>query len=1192
MLHPGRTTQTNNMDKRVFTRHPIRLEGWCSVPGEGKRTVEIRDFCPGGLYLSYHDRSDDWPPRRFAPAHNSAIEIHASVPAPDGETTLLFRGRVVRIDQNGAGVAFVDPDFEALRVLHDFAKKQPPGTATQQSHQAPSAGPAAGASKLGDSAAQALLRACREMAGKHLEPMASTFLQRVTDRFFGAAGEVQGIAEKNAYYDGLSVFNKHGDTFKSEFVARMRARLNEFPAGAAGAPLQVAETGFSESTLSLVEEDAFEDWLAFSDMARQSETEYPDLLGDLEQRLGVLYRVPLDKANNPFGPASFSQAFQDALKGLTLDRRALKVCSAVFKDVLCAELGQLYDDLNRNLVENKVLPDLKPKYTVKLTKAQASTTRPAAEPASRQEAASPGGAHSVAGAPAPQDWYDLVQDLRILRQQASQQTAHRAGAAAPQALPSAMGAGAAPQYYTAEELLFALSQVRIAENGQSVAGDFQQDVKSQLLSALAGGAMGSDDKLLPDREARILEVAGNLLGSVLADRLVAKNVRPWLQQLSIPLFKMALHDDSLFFDKSHPARQVINSIAQLELYGGDGGDTSQNTVKKRIDNLLDEITAAPEVTPALFDRVLRPVKLLIQLQNKAYEENIKEVFLACEEEERHIQAEGPAPETGASPTAGKTPDSGQVSPEMAEEIREGRKHVRRLKMGDWVLLNTGSTTQRLKLAWVSRNFERYVFVNVKGLKEATLSQDELARHLHSGAAVVLDDGGEPLLDRAQYAMLQKMHGQLLHETTHDQLTGLINRREFERHLTEGLTSARQAGIQHTICYLDLDQFNVVNNTFGYDGGDRLLVEISRLLEKELGDHGILARIGGDEFGMLLEHCTVEDAMAITDRQKAAIRDYRFSSDGKSLSISFSAGLVSLEPDSDSVATLLQAAEASCRIARGKGTNYVQVYRPDDIELSRRMQAVKWVAKIDEALDSDGLELRFQPIARITEDGTAPDHSEVLLGVPDDQGKLLSPADFIIAAESFRRIAAVDRWVIEHVFRWLAEDSAALAQVGGVAINLSGASLNEEGFVEFIIEQAEKLNVPMDKVCFEVTETAGIANLSNAAEFILAVKKSGCLFSLDDFGSGLSSYAYLKNLPVDFLKIDGAFIKNMDENPYDYAVVKSITEIGHFMGKKIIAEHVESDTVLDMLREIGVDFAQGYVVGKPRSMSELNLQPAE
>jgi len=670
------------------------------------------------------------------------------------------------------------------------------------------------------------------------------------------------------------------------------------------------------------------------------------------------------------------------------------------------------------------------------------------------------------------------------------------------------------------------------------------------------------------------------------DRQVASNVTPWLRQLSVPLFKIALRDDSLFVDKSHLARQLINSIAQLELYGDD--DNRQNAVRNNIESVLTEITTAEDVTPELLAKMLRHIKALVRLQDSTYRENIREISAA------HEEMDGGGA-TAARTSAESTLDQRQRDDRNilqhsvegdVQDLAGWRLRVRRLRVGDWLLLDIASCPRRLNLAWIAKDLERYVFVNGQGLKEATLGLDELARQMRVGKAVVLDDAGEPLFNRAQDAMLQKMHRQLLHEATHDQLTGLVNRREFERHLAEALAKVRQGDLQQMMCYINLDQFAVINNVFGYSGGDQLLVDVAQLFKDALGERGILARLGGDEFGMLFKDGCVEEALSVIGTQREGIQEYRLTVADKTMSISFSAGLVSVKRDSKTVAALLQAAKASCHMARGKGKNYVQVYDSDDMELSRHTQITKWATRIDETLDEHQLALRLQPIVCIADEVRHVQHSEVLLSLRDEQGELISPADFVVAAEQLRRMPAVDRWVIENAFRWMADNPDKLAAAGGLAINLSGASMNEECFADFILEQAEKLKIPMDKVCFEITETAGIANLSSASEFIRAVKAVGSTFALDDFGSGLSSYAYLKNLPVDFLKIDGVFVKDMHENPYDYAVVKSITEIGHFMGKKIIAEHVESDLILCMLRDIGVDYAQGYATGKPRLLAEL------
>ena len=844
---------------------------------------------------------------------------------------------------------------------------------------------------------------------------------------------------------------------------------------------------------------------------------------------------------------------------------------------LSVQLGTLYDNLNDYLIKNGVLADLKHKYRVKRAP-DSSSPQPAPEPTAPSpvpDTSGTGLTHPVPAAAPQQDWYRLVQNINDLQKQVA---GHGMRPTPTENAAITPTVSQEPLFFTPEELILALSNLGSPASAEYQVAQHPQAIRSKLISVLTAGKSSHEQKQLPGREEKILDMAGNLLESVLTDKLISNNVRPWLQQLSIPVFKMAINDESIFTDKSHLVRQVINAIAQLEFYGAEDGDQGQQVVTKRIDSLLAEIAAADPLTPKVFGRVLRELSLLISVQNKAYEENLQEVLTMSAEE--HHQTD-----VSEVPTLSLIPGM-----EEDEALREWRKCVRRLKVGDSLLIDAVSKPRRLTLAWISDNRRQFVFVNVKGLRELTLSKSELAFGLRSGKLTVLDDGGDSLLDRAQYSMLQKMHAHLLHETTHDQLTGLINRREFERRLNAALASARQGDLHHVICYIDLTQFTVVNNTFGYDGGDRLLSEIAELFDSQLGDRGVLARIGGDEFGLLLETCTTEEALTVTTRYKEAMHNYRFSVEDKSLAISFSVGLVTVSAESDSVVTLLQAAEASCRVARGKGSNYVQVFDASDAGLFRHMEVLKWASKIDEALDNESLDLRFQPIVGIKGEGMSLHHAEILLGLLNDEGELISPADFVLAAEHFRRMAAVDRWVIERAFRWMGEHSDKLAEIGGLAINLSGSSLNEEGFVEFILTQAEQLNVPMDKVCFEITETAGIANLSNASEFILTVKKTGCQFALDDFGSGLSSYAYLKNLPVDFLKIDGMFIKNMDSNPYDYAVVKSITEIGHFMGKEIIAEFVENEGILNMLREIGVDYAQGYAIAKPQSLIALGRDP--
>jgi len=1157
---------TGGIEKRAFKRRKLRLKGVCSGPGAKSRDVEIRDFCPGGMLLSFQNLKPGDQATAYEPVHGDLVSIRCIVPSFQNQAPIAFDGRIVRLDKEGVGLAFIDPDLDALHKLHNIAKLRDeavsPPRQSGMVHQAAHLSPA-------DLNKKVLLESCRRMAEECGAALVNVFMERAPERLLHTAEVAEIIADKNAFYDASRILVHGADAFKQSYRQHIHRLLLLAP-GEGGNADNLNERP-EKPQLSLVEDDAFEEWLAFSDAVHKAESACVEQLNDLTHRIGVLFHAPVNRANNPFGPAAFSKAFQNAIRHMAIEPTTLHMLYGIFRDTLSEQLMVLYDQLNAYLIKEGVLADLRHKYRVKRAPEVSPST-------GEEDVPTPVVAEAITKPtqpiphtntnPAAQDWYRLVQNIDALKKEVIGQgmRAHQASYPQPRVSPDAAPTS---HFFTQQELAEALNRL-------SASPDFvtarPQEIRPQILSILSAGRAGAEQKQLPGREEKILDMAGNLLESVLADKLLSNNVRPWLQRLSVPVFKIALNDESIFTDKSHLVRQVINALSQLEFYGGDDGDKGQQAVTQRIDGLLSEIEQTEPINLKVFRRVMQELRILISVQNKAYEENYQETLALSEVEERQVA-------TIDAPVSGL-----HLSAEEEADLHEWRKRVRRLKLGDSLLLDAETRPRRLKLAWISENHKRFVFVNVKGLKELSLTRQELAIGMRSGAYIVLDDGGDSLLDRAQYSMLQKMHSHLLHETTHDQLTGLINRREFERRLSLALASARENGQHHVICYIDLTQFNVINNTFGYEGGDRLLAEIAELFGSQLGERGVLARIGGDEFGMLLEQCSNIEALTITGRYKEAMQNYRFSYEDKTLSIAFSAGLVELTKESDSVVTLLQAAEACCRIARGKGSNYIQVFNTEDSGLTQHMEVLKWVSKIDAALDNESLDLRYQPIVGIKNDVMTVHHAEILLNVLDDEGRTISPADFILAAEHFRRMAAVDRWVIERTFLWMTEHHDELEKMGGVAINLSGSSLNEEGFVDFILEHAATTGVPMDKVCFEITETAGIANLSNASEFILSVKKTGCMFALDDFGSGLSSYAYLKNLPVDFLKIDGMFIKNMDTNPYDFAVVKSITEIGHFMGKEIIAEFVENDSILKMLREVGVDYAQGYAIGKPQRLT--------
>ena len=363
-----------------------------------------------------------------------------------------------------------------------------------------------------------------------------------------------------------------------------------------------------------------------------------------------------------------------------------------------------------------------------------------------------------------------------------------------------------------------------------------------------------------------------------------------------------------------------------------------------------------------------------------------------------------------------------------------------------------------------------------------------------------------------------------------------------------------------------------------------------ILKRDLEDKAEIARVGSDEFGMLIKECSLDDVLAIAERQIEDVANYNLEWDGDLFSVSLSVGIVPISARSGNVDELLQAAETSCNIAKDAGGNRLQVFHAGHSRLGHQGEVKKWAAKVAKVLEESGLEIRCQRIEPIDADGMLRPHYEILLGVKDEQGNVGSPVEFIKGAELSHKMSEVDRYVISKALAWMNDNADVIEGIAGFTINLSGESLNEEGFIDFILAQLQTVRVPYEKICFEVTETVGITNLSDATLLIERIKDTGCRFALDDFGSGMSSYGYLKNLPVDVVKIDGAFVKELVADSSDYAVVKSITEIAHFMKKKVVAEFVENSETLELLREIGVDYVQGYMIDKPGSLDRLvNMQ---
>lgn len=529
-----------------------------------------------------------------------------------------------------------------------------------------------------------------------------------------------------------------------------------------------------------------------------------------------------------------------------------------------------------------------------------------------------------------------------------------------------------------------------------------------------------------------------------------------------------------------------------------------------------------------------------------------------------------------------------INPVAQQLIGCDMRSVRGKSIGDVMMIvneHTRTTVEQpvlrcLKEGRVISLTENFVLINKEGQEipiqdSAAPIRDRIGNVI--GAVMVFHDIGKE----------SSLFRQMSYQAAHDSVTGLINRREFENQLVAALDKTHDNPERtHAMLYIDLDQFKVVNDTFGHTAGDELLLQVSDIIQTNVRSTDIVARIGGDEFGVLLKYCDRDRARDVAEVIRVAVEDHRFIWQESFTNVRCSIGVVMVSHESPSVGSIMSSADVACYSAKDMGRNQIHMYQ--DSDAAARHEEMKWVSRITSAIEDDRFELFFQPIVGIGNNASDPrGHYELLLRMRDENGGLVQPDQFIPAAERYNMMSTLDRWVIHETLSKLADRKSASGVARfTLAVNLSGTSLSEESFLDYVISELEQYALPEGAICFEITETAAISNLSRVVRFMQSLKKLGCKFSLDDFGSGLSSFTYLKNLPVDYLKIDGQFVSNVVEDSVDESMVRAINDVGRAMGIETIAERVETKEVMDKLGEIGIAYAQGYFIARPASVDEF------
>ncbi|UDL05584.1 DUF1631 family protein [Marinobacter sp. CA1] len=506
--------------------------------------------------------------------------------------------------------------------------------------------------------------------------------------------------------------------------------------------------------------------------------------------------------------------------------------------------------------------------------------------------------------------------------------------------------------------------------------------------------------------------------------------------------------------------------------------------------------------------------------------------------------------------------------------------AQQLRTGDWLRdQESAETAQYIRLVWVAREFSRFVFVNHQGMRVVELDLEELARRMKAGRIVPDSQYDRPLVDESIDRMVRKVYDQLSWASTHDELTGLLARREFERLLEQQLERHED---ERFLVQLDLRQFRLLNDTAGYQAGDGALRQVAEILQARVDGGMPLARFGSNEFAWLLP---AEQAETVTEQIIRDIEALELVHSGRRYQLSACAGLAAPLPSLSTPERWLRAVDDACKSAKRLGDGRLAYYAANETEQNRQEQIAAKLASLGN-LDEERMLLRCQKIIPLHPGARMGAQYEVLISMYDDAGNLITGSDFVRAAERYNRMQAVDRWVVGHMLDWLRESDVRAEQLGGVCINLSGYSLNDESLLEFIYDKLSQKDAPIERLWFEITEAAAINDLPGVAEFIREMKELGCRFCLGNFGSGPNSYQLLRSLPVDLIKLDGAFTSQVTSSQTDRAIVASMVEMAHYMKREVIATQVESREILDGLRQLGVDYAQGYVIEKPRLLDRL------
>lgn len=1160
--------------------------------------------------------------------------------APIGSESRQFRlhAVVVRAFEGGMGVSFCNPDIAALRGLEGLAHVAALSKTTKQT-----------------TGGEALAVLCQNVLEQRLFPLIHSFFERINDRLVKAARGANNNLEQSAHFDAITELEKLRGLIERMFLDALQTGFKRI--GHAQYPEQEGLEKTCPTELSLVDKTELEDLLAIGEIIAKAEPRYQSSLEEIEQRFSSSVHAPVDKANNPVGPAAVCHAFRSALRDSVIPPKVMQIVYRVFDECVVGELGGVYDALNTALAANGILPAVASQSDRTRRYPGVSAAGTAAVPSAGDcpesqpglNAPSPRLAPAQPVQPASERPVPVGETVWSAGAPFEPVTAARAGA--PELLPSyPFSYGGAPPlgqrwgtpetarplasevgepgtarraggYGTARRLLqlaqgltsqafdssvdssvlngsaaatFLSSKsnadIKKAEGvpsrmspANSVASQQGPEValKERLFTALQSAHKGVEAGYVPQERLDEVEFLDQVLGAIAGDPLVCDDAKAWLRRLAIPLGHGTIMDGDFLSSQSHPATQMINQIAQIKpaLFAEDGKGGAE--VIAEVNRIIEQIERQETPSAAVFAAAQDQLAAILARQNERYDANVAQVVKAREEQQAFVKSrQGSGKETSPS---------GRANPrKVSNEWLGWLAQAKQLRVGDAVTLGVGTqNAHRGKLVWIGDGHNPFVFVDDAGKKLATLSLQELAMQLRRGNLAISAAGSGPVVDKAVYENLRKIHERIEYHATHDSLTGFLNAKEFQRHLEQAALETGEGDRNHALCRLRLQMEQSSLPEEAALVQQALLRGVADALQQALGESAVLARMGDDTFGALLENCGKGDGDRLADELRRIVQPYRLTWRGREIAATGHVDLLPILNERHTVAHLLGSAALGLSSAPDEVKEVGQIDKAASTwSVSPANQGNKPMG-VDQAFAEGLLHLSYRRIEPISNTDSQSPYYQVALCLEDDHGNLVPVDDSGRIRFSCKHGGILDRQVIEQVLRWMATHKSDLRGIGSIAISLSIESFADDRFTSFLMEQFTETKVPPAKICFEISEKSMVANLPGVSSFITTTKEFGCRFALDDFGRADTSYSFLKDLPFNYLKIDGNFVKDILESSSDFAVVRSVNEIGHFMGKKTVAKKVGNEQVLQRLQEIGVDYAQGpWIDAKMRAEDRI------